>query len=87
MCVYLIHLAVWQKLTQHCEATVCVLVTQSYLTLRPQDCGPPGSSVHAILQASILEWVTISDSRGSSRPGDRTWVSCTAGRFFTVQLR
>ena len=38
---------------------------------------PPGSTVHGISQARILEWVTISFSRGSSRPRDRTWVSCT----------
>ena len=37
-----------------------------------------------ILQARILEWVTISFSRGSSRPRDQTTVSCTASRFFTV---
>ena len=39
---------------------VCVLVTQSCPTLcDPLDCSPPGSSVHGILQARILEWVTI----------------------------
>ena len=43
-----------------------------------------GSSVHGILQARILEWVAIPFSRGSSRPSDRTWVSCTAGRRFTI---
>ena len=48
------------------------------------DCSPPGSSVHRILQAKILEWVAISSSRGSSWPRDWTWVSCIAGRFFTV---
>ena len=37
---------------------------------------PPGSSVHVIFQARILEWVAISYSRGSSLPRDRTWVSC-----------
>ena len=36
----------------------------------------PGSSVHGIFQARILEWVAISFSRRSSRPRDRTWVSC-----------
>ena len=41
----------------------------------PVDCSLPGFSVHGILQARILEWVTISFSRGSSRPRDRTWVS------------
>ena len=40
------------------------------------DCSPPGSSVHRILQARILEWVAISFSRGSSWPRDRTHVSC-----------
>ena len=40
------------------------------------DCSPPGSSVHDILYARILEWVAISFSRGSSRPRDRTHVSC-----------
>ena len=45
----------------------CVLVTQSSLTLgNPMDCSPPGSSVHGISQARILEWVAISYSRGSS---------------------
>ena len=45
----------------------------------PVDCGPPGSSVHGILQARILEWVAISFSRGSSRPRDQTLVSCISG--------
>ena len=52
------------------------------------DCSPPGSSVHGILQARILEWVTISSSRGSSRLGDQTHGSCTscvAGRLFTTE--
>ena len=39
---------------------------------------PPGSSVHQISQARILEWGAISFSRGSSRPRDRTRVSCIA---------
>ena len=47
------------------------------------NCSSPGSSVHRIFQSRMLERVAISLSRGSSRPGDRTWVSCTAGRFFT----
>ena len=49
----------------------------------PMDCSPPGSSVHGISQARILEWVAISFSRGSSWPRDQTWVSCIAGGFFT----
>ena len=47
------------------------------------DCRLPGSPVHGILQAKILEWVAISFSRGSSQPRDQTQVSCIAGRFFT----
>ena len=50
----------------------------------PMDCKPPGSSVHGILQARILEWVAISLSRGSSWPRDRTQDSCIAGGFFTI---
>ena len=64
---------------------VCVLVTQSSPTLCDHmDCSPPGSSVHEILQARILESVAIPFSRGSSQPRDWTWISCIAGRFFTV---
>ena len=44
---------------------------------------PPGSSLHGILQARILEWVTIPFSRGSSQPRGQTQVSCIAGRFLT----
>ena len=44
----------------------------------------PGSSVHGILQARILEWVEIPFSRGSSWLMDGTGVSCIAGRFFTI---
>ena len=42
----------------------------------PMDCSLPGSSVHGIFQARIMEWVAISFSRGSSQPRDRTQVSC-----------
>ena len=49
----------------------------------PVDWGPPGSSVHGILQARILEWVANLLSRESSQPRDQTGVSCIAGRFFT----
>ena len=62
-----------------------VLVFQSCLTLcDPVDYSLPGSSVHGILQARILEWVAISFSRGSSQPRDQTQVSCIVGRFFIV---
>ena len=60
-------------------------VAQSCLTLcDPMDCSPPGSSVHGIFQAGVLEWVAVSFSKGSSQPRDRTQVSHTAGRCFTV---
>ena len=55
---------------------VCVWA-QSCLTLcNPMDCSPPGSSVHWIFQARILEWFAISYSRGYSQSRDWTWVSC-----------
>ena len=61
------------------------VVAQSCLTAgNPTDCSPPGSSVHGILQARVLEWVAIPFSKGSSHPRDGTWASCTAGRFFTA---
>ena len=50
----------------------------------PMDYSPPGSSVHGISQARILEWVAISSSTGSSPHRDQTWMSCLAGRFFTT---
>ena len=52
----------------------------------PTDCSPPGSSVHGISQARILDWVPISFSRGPSPPRDQTCVSSnTVGRFFTTE--
>ena len=53
------------------EHSMHAKVVQLYLTpCEPVDCSPPGSSVHGILQARILEWVAISSSRGSSRLRD-----------------
>ena len=64
---------------------VKVLVTQLYLALCDlMDHSPPGSPVHGILQARILEWVAIPFFRGSFPPRDATQVSCITGRFFTV---
>ena len=55
----------------------CCLVTKLCLTLSdPMEYSPPGSSVHGILQARILQWGAISFSRGSSRPRDWTHISC-----------
>ena len=55
---------------------VCVKLLQPCLTLcYPMDCSLPGSSVHGILQARILECVAMSSSRESSWPRDRTCIS------------
>ena len=55
----------------------CCLVAKLCLThCSPTDCSPPGSSVHGVFQARILERVAISFARRSSRPRDRTCVSC-----------
>ena len=60
--------------------------TQSCPTLcNPMDCSLPGSSVHGILQARILEWVATSFPRGSSPPRDWTQVSCIDRRILYHQ--
>ena len=60
-------------------------VAQSCPTLCDlMDYNLPGSSVHGIFQARILEWVAISFSRGSAQPRDQTQVSHIAGGFFTI---
>ena len=68
---------------------VCLFIVQSRLILcNPMDCSLPGSSVHEIFQARILEWVAISYSRRSSRPRDWTHISRSssiADGFFTAE--
>ena len=64
---------------KYAHAQLCLFVTP------PMDCSPPDSSVHGIFQARILEWVATASSRGSSRPRDGTWVSCT-GREDSLPL-
>ena len=60
-------------------------VAQSYPTLcDPMDCILPGSSVHGIFQAVVLEWIAISFSKGSSQPKNRTRVSHIVDRRLTV---
>ena len=63
----------WSKVAQSCP-TFC----------DPMNCSLPGSFVHGILQARILEWVTISFSRWSSQPRDQTQVSHIAGTCFNL---
>ena len=61
------------------------LVAQLCLTICDSlNYGPPGSSVHGDFQARILDWVAVAFSRGSSQPWDRTQVSLSSGRFFTI---
>ena len=58
---------------------------QSCPTLcNPKDYNLPGSSIHGIFQARVLEWGATAFSRGSSWPRDRTRVCHIAGRRFTV---
>ena len=60
-------------------------VTQSHPTLcDPMDCSLPGSSVNGIFQATVLEWIAISFSKGSSQPRDRTRVCRIVDRRFTI---
>ena len=60
-------------------------VAQSCPTLcNPIDYSLPGSSVHGIFQARVLEWVAIPFSRGSSQPRDWTRVFCIVGWHFTI---
>ena len=69
--------------------TMCGLHAQLCPTLcNAMDCSPPGSFVHRIFQARILEWVTISSSKGSCWHRDLTHdscVSCIADGFFTTE--
>ena len=58
---------------------VCSVLSNS---LQPTNCSPSDSSIHRIFQARVLEWVAIAFFRGSSRPRDRTQVSCIVGRRF-----
>ena len=53
---------------------------QSCLNHDPMDCSPPGSSVHGILEARILQWVAIPFSRGSSQPREHS-NSCPLSRW------
>ena len=77
-CLWRNSLTVW-------EIHLCVCsVAQLCLTLWDHmDYSPPGSSVHGISQARMLEWVAVSYSREFSWPRDWTHISCVAGRFFT----
>ena len=82
-CSPLMHSFIW--LTRGKGKWMKVLLAQSCPTLcDPMNCSPPGSSVHGILQARIMEWVAIAFSRGSSWPRGQTRVSHIAGKFVTI---
>ena len=55
-----------------------------YWLCKPMDCIWPGSSVHGISQARLLEWVAILFSRESSSPKDRILVSHIAGQLLNI---
>ena len=77
ICVYVLYIYIY------IYTSVLCLVAQPCPTLcHPLDCSLPGSSVHGILQARILEWVAMPSSGGSSQRRDQTQAFCTAGRFF-----
>ena len=63
---------------------MCLVSQLSPNICDPMDCSPPGSHVHGILQARILEWVGMPSSRWSSQPRDQTQVFCIASGFFTI---
>ena len=58
------------QIHQKLEEIASHSVVSNPLQIRPIDCSPPGSSVHGILRAKILEWVAIPFSRGSFQPKD-----------------
>ena len=77
---------VCQQAPEHCLFNILFLHIKKIevsTLCDPVDCSLPGSSIHGILQARILEWVAISFSRDSSLPKNPTGVSCIAGKFFT----
>ena len=63
-----------ESISHSVMSTLCYLI----------DWSPPRFSVHGILQARILEWVSISFSRGPYLPRDRTQIFCMIGRFLTI---
>ena len=68
---------------------VCVCVLSHsvvFISLKPIDFSPPGSSVHGTFQARILEWVVIPFSRGFFQSRDQTCVSSLVGGFFATSI-
>ena len=71
----------WSK---HCLCLKVKVKSLSHVQLFAAPWSVPGSSIHGIFQARVLEWAAISFSRGSSQPRDQTRVSRIVGRRFTI---
>ena len=85
-------------ISEHLNICARAKSPQSSLTLcDPMDCRPPGSSVHGILQARILEWVAVPSSRGLPNPGIKpsslyscfttstTWEALKHASYFKIK--
>ena len=75
--------SIWQEQEQLHHFCCCCLVAKK---CDPMGCSPPDSFVHGISEVRILEWVTISFSRGSSRPRDWTYLSCIGRQVFFLSF-
>ena len=73
------------SLALHLSGGRCSVIKLCLTLCDPTDWNPPGSSVHEISQARILEWVAISFSKGSSWPRDWTCVSCIGRRILHAE--
>ena len=89
--IYKLNLAISSesiKISQIYNIHALSLFSQSFPTVcDPVDCSPPGSFLHGVLQARILEWVAVTSSRASFRSRDRIaifWSPALAGGFFTT---
>ena len=68
------YLVLWHTCSREWSVTVCLVAQLCPILCDPMDCSVPGSSVHEIWQARILEWVVISFSRGSLRPSNPSYL-------------
>ena len=59
-----INWGLWEEDGEEADSWGCAVLSHVQLFCNPMDCSQPGSSVHRIFQARILEWVVISSSRG-----------------------
>ena len=74
----------YTTLTKNKKPCCCLVAMSCPTLLQPHGLYPPGSSVHGISQARIMDWIAISSSRVFSQPRDQTFASCTAGWFFIL---